>query len=71
MPLYEFECKEHGVFELERTMARATEQAPCEICMQDAPRIISLPNLAQVPRWRSKANEVNERSQHEPRLVTR
>jgi putative FmdB family regulatory protein len=71
MPLYEFECREHGVFELERRMAEASDAASCGVCGHDAARIVSLPNLAQVPRWKAKAREVNERSQHAPRLVTR
>jgi putative FmdB family regulatory protein len=71
MPLYEFECIDHGVFELERGMAHASERAVCHVCQREAPRIMSLPNLAQVPRSQAIARERNEKSQHEPRLVTR
>lgn len=71
MPLYEFECSEHGVFELERRMAEARDAAACSACGQWAARIVSLTNVAQVPRWKAKARKVNEKSQHEPRLVTR
>jgi putative FmdB family regulatory protein len=71
MPIYEFECREHGVFELTRSVAEAREDAPCLACGIAARRILSLPSFSKMPRAIVKAHDVNERSRHEPRVVTR
>ena len=71
MPIYEFECDAHGYFDEQRPMALAKSAAPCPTCGGDARRVLSLPNVAQLARSQRKAREVNERSQHEPRLVRR
>ena len=71
MPLYEYECAEHGVFERSRPMAEASLGAPCPDCEAEAPRILSAPNVPALPRGLSLAHERNERSRHEPRRVER
>jgi putative FmdB family regulatory protein len=71
MPTYEFDCSDHGTFELARPIARMREPADCPTCGVSARRILSLPNVALVSSVNRKATEVNERSRHEPRLVTR
>lgn len=71
MPLYEYECAAHGVFELARPMAEASYGAACPECSSMAPRILSVPRLACVPAWQSKARATNERSRSEPKRVER
>jgi putative FmdB family regulatory protein len=71
MPLYEYECASHGVFELTRPMAEASLGASCPDCATPAPRILSAPRLACLPASQSKAHARNERSRHEPRRVER
>lgn len=71
MPIYEYECPEHGVFERERAMAEARSPAPCPVCDVAARRIISAPNLTALPRSAVLARDRNERSRHEPRVVQR
>lgn len=71
MPLYEYECAAHGVFERARSMAEASLGAACPECAENAPRILSVPRLACVSRAQAKAHAVNERSRHEPRHVER
>ena len=71
MPLYEYECALHGVFELARPMAEASLGAPCPECGGLAPRILSVPRVACLPAWQSQAHARNERSRHEPRRVER
>ena len=69
MPIYEYECREHGVFEDQRSIARSDEDGPCPVCQEQAPRIVSAPNLGRMERSQVKAMDRNEKSRHEPRVV--
>ncbi len=69
MPVYEYECPTHGVFEDRRTMAEAADDGPCPVCERGSPRIVSAMNLGQMARSQVKAIERNERSQYEPTVV--
>ena len=71
MPIYEFECADHGLFELTRPMARMREPAECPECGEHGKRLLSAPNLATGSVVSRRAAAVNERSQHEPRIVKR
>lgn len=71
MPIYEFECQEHGVFETTKSLAQARDPAQCPDCGRGAPRILSLPSLARLSRSVVKARDVNEKSRHDPKVVTR
>jgi putative FmdB family regulatory protein len=69
MPIYEYECVEHGVFEDQRSIARSDEDGPCPVCEKHSPRIVSAPNLGRMERSQVKAMDRNEKSRHEPRVV--
>jgi putative FmdB family regulatory protein len=71
VPLYEYECPEHGVFEAMNVMARSAEPAACPTCDARSPRIVSAPRLASLPRAQVLARDRNERSRHEPRVSSR
>jgi putative FmdB family regulatory protein len=71
MPTYEFECTDHGSYELVRPIAQVREPAPCPECGADGKRLLSAPNLASGSAVGRRAAAVNERSQHEPRIVQR
>jgi putative FmdB family regulatory protein len=71
MPIYEFECADHGPFELTRPMAQVREPAPCPDCGELGKRLLSAPNLATGSALGRRAAAINERSQHEPRIVQR
>ena len=71
MPLYEYECSEHGGFDEQRPMSLASAAAPCPHCGADARRVLSAPNVAFLARSERRARDINERNQHEPRLVQR
>jgi len=71
MPLYEFECAAHGVFEKQRSISAASEPADCPECDEKARRILSAPNLACMPRSQVIARDRNEKSRHEPRVAQR
>lgn len=71
MPIYEYECEQHGCFEAERPMSSSREPAECPSCQHVARRVLSVPNLFSLEASQRKALGINERSQHEPRLVQR
>ena len=71
MPIYEFECDNHGCFDEQRPMALAKAGAPCPTCGLSARRVLSLPNVAYLEATTRRARDINERSSHEPRIVKR
>jgi len=71
MPIYEFECAAHGTFELTRPMAEVREPAACPDCGGIAKRLLSAPMVASGSAVSRRVSAVNERNQHEPRIVKR
>ena len=71
MPMYEYECEAHGIFELLRPLSEYAEAACCPLCEVAAERVLSVPHLCGVPRRTIVARERNERSRHEPRVFSR
>lgn len=68
MPVYEYECRAHGVFEELRSLNERQLPAPCPQCRTDARRVVSVPALACMPRSQVVARDRNEQSRHEPRV---
>jgi putative FmdB family regulatory protein len=66
MPIYEYECDQHGLFEELRPMSRSAEGAHCPECAAAAPRVLSPTRTNVVPRALSVAHARNEKSQHSP-----
>lgn len=71
MPLYEYQCDDHGLFEAERPMVRSAEPAACPACASAARRVLSATRTALVPRASRVARDRNEQSQHAPQLRQR
>jgi len=71
MPIYEFDCAAHGLFEVTRPIAQVRDPAHCPHCGEQGSRLLSAPNLATGSAISRRAAAVNERSQHEPRVVKR
>lgn len=71
MPIYEYECSQHGVFDELRPMSRSAEGAECPSCQSLAPRVLSATRTNVVPRSVSTAIHRNEKSQHAPEVRTR
>lgn len=71
MPLYEYQCNDHGLFEAERPMVRSAEPATCPVCSHSARRVLSATRTALVPRASRVARDRNEQSQHAPQLRAR
>lgn len=70
MPIYEYECTEHGTFEVTRSVAEVREPALCPECDVAGRRLLSAPHLACVSNSNRRARDINERSAHEPRQVS-
>ncbi|MDB4973310.1 MAG: regulatory protein FmdB family [Myxococcaceae bacterium] len=67
MPMYEYECRDHGVFEVLKSLAQYAEPAACPECDLTAMRVLSTPRLSGLSRPDMIAHSHNERSRHEPR----
>jgi putative FmdB family regulatory protein len=70
VPIYAFACPGCGPFDLRRPMAAATEPAWCPTCGGAAERVFTPPGLAILARPMRRALEVEEKSGHEPAVVT-
>lgn len=68
MPLYDYICKDHGVFEAFNPMAKSKDPQLCHICGLVSPRLIKAPNLKLLSPRISKAMERNEKSRHAPHV---
>ncbi len=69
MPLYEYECEDHGVFEAAGSIAAFDAAGACPTCAGPSPRIVSAPNLGRLERSQVRAMDRNEKSRHEPQVV--
>jgi putative FmdB family regulatory protein len=70
MPVYEYTCPEHGPFEAHRSMGDFAAAGACPACGGASPRILSPPRVRCMAAPDRIARDRNERSQHEPRVVT-
>jgi len=69
MPVYEYRCKRHGVFERVAGMKESADPAACPRCKKGSQRILSSVRGAQMSATEVRARDRNERSQHEPKVV--
>jgi putative FmdB family regulatory protein len=71
MPLYDYNCREHGLFHELATMAQSGDPCLCPKCGTLSARVVVIPPqvLAMVAE-RRKAFEINEKAQHEPGLLS-
>ena len=68
MPVYSYQCEEHGPFEAMRPMSEYAAPHACPICGAASRRVmISAPRLAVLDHGTRRAHETNERSAHAPR----
>lgn len=68
MPLYEYQCEIHGVFEHFNSMANSRNPCPCPDCGKDSARLISVPFFKLLNPVARNAMERNERSREEPHI---
>ena len=70
MPLYGYDCPRCGPFSAWGSMAAHEQPADCPCCGGASPRMVAAPNLSCANPTVRLAHQRNERSAHEPRLVT-
>jgi len=67
MPVYDYKCKDHGIFYGLATMKESSEPGTCPQCGVLAPRVIMVaPELLDMAKEKRHAHETNERNSHEP-----
>jgi putative FmdB family regulatory protein len=70
MPLYGFACATCGPFDLLRPMSEAAAPARCPACGTEARRVFTPPGVARLATPKRAALDIEERSAHEPEVVT-
>jgi putative FmdB family regulatory protein len=70
MPIYSFTCRTCGDFTEMRSMACADAPARCPLCGGAAMRVFTVPHIARMNPALRRAHELNEKSAHEPRIVS-
>lgn len=70
MPIYAFTCEDCGPFELFRPMAEAGAPARCPSCGTTARRVFTPPGLALLAAPMRRALHAEDKSAHEPDVVT-
>ena len=68
MPLYDYQCRDHGSFREWRAMSESDLPMPCPTCDRPGRRMVSAPRLSVASHLR-KAHAINEKSANEPRVV--
>ena len=70
MPVYDYQCTEHGSFAALRPMAERNAAQPCPSCAVPAGRVLSVPPMrGLLTALEREAHAANERSAHEPRSL--
>jgi len=67
MPVYDYKCKDHGIFYELATLEDAEKPCLCPTCGLISPRIIMVaPEILDMSPEKRKAAATNEKAQHEP-----
>jgi len=70
MPIYAFTCEGCGDFDLARAAADAGAPADCPLCGTTARRVFTPPGLARLVKPLRTALDREEKSAHEPDVVS-
>ena len=71
MPVYDYKCREHGVFYHLQTLDAYDQPCACPECGNLSPRIIRVaPEIMQMAPELLQAFATNEKAQHEPLVST-
>lgn len=72
MPVYEYKCKDHGMFYELAGMDESQAPKDCPECGKSCARIILVaPEILDMSPDKRKAHETNEKAQHEPSYSTK
>jgi putative FmdB family regulatory protein len=68
MPVYDYECAQHGAFEALRPMSESAAQQPCPRCGNSCARVmLSFARLGLLSTTERRARTRNEVSAHQPK----
>ncbi|UTF60026.1 zinc ribbon domain-containing protein [Gilvimarinus sp. DA14] len=71
MPVYDYRCKDHGVFSDLATMDKSADPAPCPVCAASCARVIMVsPKLLDMAPANREAHARNEKSRDKPTFST-
>ena len=70
MPLYDYHCETCGPFRQFRSISNRATLAECEECGTSAVRVLTAPQLSLMSSNNRIAETRNEKSAHEPGVVT-
>ncbi len=71
MPLYDYKCREHGIFHALATMGEHADPKPCPSCGVSSARVIILPpEVVNRSKPSTHAAARNERAAHQPQFST-
>jgi putative FmdB family regulatory protein len=70
VPVYAFTCADCGPFDLVRPMVESGAPGRCPGCGSDARRVFSPPGIALLERRVRTALDIQEKSAHEPEVVS-
>jgi putative FmdB family regulatory protein len=68
MPTYEFECPDHGRFDLFRLMKDSDCAGDCPVCGIASARVVTAPNIRLMAGTVRSAMDRNEKSRHAPHV---
>lgn len=71
MPMYNYACETCGEFAEWRRMSLCGDPVDCPACGNPAPRAVSAPFLRTMAHNTWIAHERNEKSAHQPRVMSR
>lgn len=71
MPLYDYSCAQCGPFREWRSMSESSKPASCPDCGLKSKRFMTAPFVADMHPHSRIAHQRNEKSAHEPKVVSR
>jgi putative FmdB family regulatory protein len=70
MAIYEYRCERDGMFDVTRPIGTAPASIACPVCANEAGRVFSSPMISRAPRALVAALDHEEKTRHEPDVVT-
>lgn len=68
MPLYEYNCPDHGSFDEFRPSSHSNAPIACPSCGESAARVLTVPRTRVLDKGTRIGMERNEKSRHEPHV---
>ena len=71
MPVYDYKCPDHGVFNELAMMSESSKPCECPQCGLLSPRVVMIaPEVLDMAPARRQAQAANEKAQHQPIIST-